>query len=261
MELSIIILSYRMKRLVRNCLRALEEANIEIPHEIIVVDNDSNDGIKEMLSEDFPKVKFLQSNSNLGMGGGNNLGIRQAMGDNVLILNPDIYITKEAVYKMIEYLGKHKKVGLIGPKLLNPDKSLQHTCYRWHKFWIPLYRRTAIGRFDWAKREIDHFLMKDFDHNSIKEVDWIQGSCIMLPREVIEKNGSFDESFFMYFEDTDLCRRLWKAGHSVVYHGEVAVVHMHMRMSSGGFTGIFFNKLMRVHIKSWLRYMWKHRGN
>jgi N-acetylglucosaminyl-diphospho-decaprenol L-rhamnosyltransferase len=259
MDLSIIILSYKMKRLVRNCLNFLNETDLNLSYEIIVVDNDSNDGIEEMLKADFPNVKFVKSEQNFGMGGGNNLGYKNSTGENILILNPDIYISAEAILKMYNYLQNHKKVGLIGPRLLNPDKSLQYTCYRWHKFFTPLYRRTFLGKLNKYKKQIDEFLMKDFDHQLIKEVDWIQGSCIMLPREVIDKVGFFDESFFMYFEDTDLCRRLWLAGYSVLYYGETSVIHMHMKMSSGGLLNILTNKLTRIHILSWLRYMWKHR--
>lgn len=259
MELSIVILSYKMKRLVRNCLRYLQENSPDLNFEIIVVDNDSRDGIEEMLKNEFPAVRFLQTGANLGMGGGNNFGIRRALGEYILILNPDIYITGQSIVKMLNYLKNHKRAGLVAPKLLNPDHSLQYTCYRWHDTLTPLYRRTFLQKIPAISQKINKFLMTDFDHEGVREVDWVQGSCFMSPAKILSEVGMFDERFFMYFEDTDLCRRIWGAGYSVVYLGDTSVLHMHMRMSGGGISQIFTNKLTRSHIKSWWQYLSKYR--
>lgn len=259
MELSIVILSYKMKRLVRNCLRYLQENPPDLNFEIIVVDNNSGDDLEQLIKTDFPSVKFIQTGKNSGMGAGNNAGIKVARGEYILILNPDIYITGDSIKAMLQYLKNHQKIGLIAPKLLNPDHSLQYTCYRWHETLTPLYRRTGLQKIPFIKKKIDKFLMLDYDHQGIKDVDWVQGSCMMLPARIFKEVGLFDESFFMYFEDTDLCRRIWLAGYKVVYLGEVAVIHMHMRMSGGGLWQIFTNKLTRSHIKSWGRYLWKYR--
>jgi len=259
MEISIVILSYKMKRLVKNCIKTIQESCINVPYEIIVVDNDSGDGIKAYLTEHYPDIPVYISDKNLGMGGGNNIGIKKARGKYILIMNPDIFVFPDSIENMYNYIKGQRSVGLVSPRLLNPDKSLQHTCYRWHKPLTPLYRRTALGKLSIAQKQIDHFLMKDFDHQAVKEVPWCQGSCIMVPKEVFDQVGLFDEDFFMYFEDTDLCRRIWHAGYKVVYHGSTQVIHMHMRMSRGGVLKVITNRLTREHIKSWIKYSLKHR--
>jgi GT2 family glycosyltransferase len=260
MEISIVILSYKMKGLVKNCINSIFESKIDVPYEIIVVDNDSQDGVGQMLSEKFPQVKFIQSGCNLGMGGGNNLGIKVAEGRYVLVMNPDIFVFHDSIQKLYDHIKDRSDVGLVAPRLLNPDKTLQHTCYRWHDFWIPIYRRTFIGKFKFAEKALERFLMLEWDHATTREVDWIQGSCLLIPKKVFDKVGVFDEDFFMYFEDTDLCRRINKGGYKIVYLADSEVIHLHRRQSAdGGRWKVVFNKLTRIHVRSWLKYMWKWR--
>ncbi|MBI5076990.1 glycosyltransferase family 2 protein [Candidatus Falkowbacteria bacterium] len=260
MELSVIILNYKMRGLVKNCVKAILESNLNVPYEIIVVDNNSKDGLEEFLKEKFPSVRFIQTGKNLGMGAGNNAGIRAAQGEHIAILNPDIFVFPDSLTKLLEYLKANPDVGLVAPKLLNPDRGLQYTCYRWHKFWTPLFRRTALARLWFAKKELARFLMNDWQHETTREVDWIQGSCWLLPKKVFDEIGFFDERFFMYFEDTDFCRRVHQAGKKIVYLAEAAVIHLHRRQSAdGGLGNILTNRLTRIHIKSWLKYMLKWR--
>ena len=257
MELSIIIVNYKMKGLVKNCIKSVLESNFNLPYEIIVVDNASNDGIATLMKEKFPQVKFITSQKNIGMGGGNNIGIKQSTGKYVLILNPDIHVFPDSIQKLHDYIKERDEIGLISPKLLNPDRSLQHTCYRWHNLLTPIYRRTFFSKFKFAKRDISRFIMEDWDHLDTLEVDWIQGSCLLIPKHVLDKAGLFDEQYFMYFEDTDLCRRINKAGYKNSYHPHSEVIHFHRRQSADG--NILFNKMTRTHIISWLKYMrkWK----
>lgn len=249
-----------MKRLVKNCIRSIKESEITVPYEIIVVDNNSQDGIVPYLKEYYPDILVRVAEKNLGMGGGNNIGIRAARGKYILVMNPDIFVYRNSVQRMYEYLKGAYKVGLVSPRLLNPDRSLQYTSYRWHKALTPLYRRTALGTLPYVKKQMDHFLMKDFDHKETRAVDWVQGSCFMVPRAVYDHVGLFDERFFMYFEDTDLCRRMWQAGYKVMYYADAEVIHMHMRSSRGGLIKVLTNKLTREHIKSWIKYTLKHRS-
>lgn len=249
-----------MKGLVKNCIKTIFESEFNQPYEIIVVDNDSGDGIEQMLRERFSAVRFIQTGANLGMGAGNNAGIRAARGKYILILNPDIFVFKDSLQKLYDFFREHEEVGLVAPRLLNPDKTLQYTCYRWHKFFTPVLRRTFLGRLSFAKKELDRFLMRDWDHATTREVDWIQGSCFLIPKKVFDKAGLFDDRFFMYFEDTDLCRRIKNAGYKNVYLAEAEVIHLHRRQSAdAGGVKALFNRLTRIHIASWLKYMWKWR--
>jgi GT2 family glycosyltransferase len=258
MHLSIVILNYKRAGLVKNCLKSVLEYAPSCEHEVIVVDNGSDDGLEKLIKEKFPDVKFLQTGNNLGMGGGNNHGMRSAQGEYVLVVNPDIFFFNNSIDSLLEFIGDKDDVGLLSPQLLNPDRSLQHTCYRWHNFWTPIFRRTFLGKTRIGKRDLHRFLMLDWDHHTVQEVDWIQGSCFLVPKKVLDQVGHFDEQFFMYFEDTDLCRRIKKAGYKNIYHAHTQVVHLHRRESAeGGALKFVFNKLTRVHIVSWIKYMWK----
>ena len=193
------------------------------------------------------------------MGAGNNLGIREAQGKYILILNPDIYILDKAIDNLYNFIKVNPQIGLVAPKLLNPDRTLQPTCYRWYGALTPLYRRTIFGKLPRGKKDLQRFLMTDYDHRTPREVDWCQGSCFMVPKKVFAEVGVFDENYFMYFEDTDLCRRIWRAGYKVFYLATTSVVHMHMKMSQGGLMKIFSNKLIRAHIRSWFLFLKKYR--
>ncbi|MFH1822619.1 MAG: glycosyltransferase family 2 protein, partial [Patescibacteria group bacterium] len=227
--------------------------------EIIVVDNNSRDDIKIILANTFPKVKIISSEKNLGMGTGNNLGIREARGEVLLILNPDTIIKNNSIKILFNYLTNNQTVGIVAPKLIYPDSKLQISCFREWKFFTPFLRRTFLGKL--TKKHLNNFLMNDFDHNTIKEVDWIMGSCFLIKKEIMEKVGLFDERFFMYFEDSDLCRRVRNAKSQVIYNPEAIIIHDHARESAAKpwYLAPFIDRLAREHIKSWIRYFikWK----
>ena len=258
MDLSIIVVNYNSREKTLNCLKSIFESDLAgIDFEVILVDNNSKENIETEVNDLYPQVKIIKSEKNLGMGGGNNLGIKEAAGKYVLILNPDTMPKPDAIRKMYNYLEANEKVGIAGPKLLYPDGQLQYSCFRGWKFLTPLFRRTFLGRI--AKKHLDNFLMRDFDHNSAREVDWLMGSCLMIRESILDKIGFFDERFFMYFEDTDLCRRVRQAGQQVIYFPEAIVIHDHVRASAKKpwYLAPFLNKLSRTHIASWIKYFLK----
>ncbi|MDD4333248.1 MAG: glycosyltransferase family 2 protein [Patescibacteria group bacterium] len=256
MNLSIIINNYNSKEKTLRCLSSIKNSDLPgLTRETIVVDNASFDGIAEELKIKFPEVKFIQSEKNLGMGGGNNLGIAKANGEFILILNPDIILERDSIKNLYHFLKNRSEIGLAAPKLLNPDGSLQYSCFREYKFFTPIFRRTFLGKY--AQKHLNNFLMLDFSHNEPREVDWVMGSCILFKKEILSKiGGGFDRRYFMYFEDTDLCRRIRKNNLKVVYYPQSQVVHDHARESAkhNWFVAIFTNKLAREHIKSFIKY-------
>ena len=262
MELSIIIVNYKSKAKLINCLESINHADTSgLAYEIIVVDNASGDDLNDLVTL-FPNTKLIDSQKNLGMGGGNNLGIETASAPYVLVLNPDTIIKDQALTILLNYLKNDPSVGLVGPKLLYPDETLQYSCARFPLFFMPLLRRTFLGQYFKTARE--SFTMHDFDHNSITPVDWLMGSCLMFKKEIILANGKifkprFDERYFMYFEDTDLARQFWTKGLKVVYNPEAVVLHDHQRDSAKypWYQAIFRDKLARRHINSWLKYFVK----
>ncbi len=261
MDLSIIILNYKAKGLVKQCLKGIKLLNLALNYEIIVVDNHSGDSCVEMIKQYFPHVKLIESDKNRGFAAGNNLGLKEAQGKYVMILNPDITILEGAIEKMHEFMETNESVGVCGPKLINPDGTVQMSCYHFPKFMVPIYRRTFLGNLPWAKKNLHHYLMKDWDHNANREVDWLLGACLLVRRLAIDQVGLMDERFFLYFEDVDWCRRFWQAGFKVYYLAEAEMVHYHQRLSAEnpGLRGLF-SDTTRIHIASWIKYFAKHLG-
>ncbi|MBI4133081.1 glycosyltransferase family 2 protein [Candidatus Uhrbacteria bacterium] len=260
MDLSIILLNYKSRGLLRQCLRGILRAPPHATYEIIVVDNASGDGTPAMVAREFPDVRCIASSVNTGFGPGNNIGIRASRGRYVLVMNPDVVVLGDALEELVSYMDLHPDIGICGPQLVNPDGSIQYSCYRFPTPMIPMYRRTPLGNFAFARRAVGDYLMRDWDHRDEREVDWLLGACIVLRRSMLDAIGLFDEQFFLYFEDTDLCRRAWEAGHRVVYNPSVHLVHYHKRESAGSFMQIFTNKVTRVHIASGIKYFQKYWG-
>ena len=260
MDLSVIILNYKTKNLLKECLRGIRIATPKLALEVIVVDNASGDGSPEMVLADFPEVRIIRSKKNLGYAGGNNLGLKAASGRYVMIMNPDILVWPGSIEALVTYMDAHQDVGLVGPKLTNPDGTTQQSCYRFHTPMIPLYRRTIAGRLPHARRALAEFLMEDFDHASPREVDWLLGGALIARREAAAGVGPLDESFFLYFDDTDWCRRFWEKGWKVVYCPDSVMVHFHQRASKGGVTELFRNPVARIHVRSAVTYFRKYQG-
>ncbi len=259
MDISIVILNYKSKGFTLNCIKSIKEADFGIlKYEIIVVDNNSDDAIGEILSWQYPEIKFIQNKDNLGMGGGNNIGIRQAVGNYVVIMNPDTIAFKDTFQILYDYMEANKDVGVVGPRQYNPDKTIQDSCYRWFNFLTPVFRRTPLGKISWGKKDNDRVLMKDFKHDKIIKVDWLLGSFLFCRHEALKQVGSFDERYFMYFEDTDLSRRFWQKNWKVVYDPEAKIIHNHSRKSAEtSWYLALSNPASRHHIVSWLKYFKK----
>ena len=262
MDLSIVIVNYKSKKKLETCLDSIFKAGIkDLSFEIILVENNSAEDLSDLVKLN-SNVKLIVSEKNLGMGGGNNLGIKTAQGEYILVLNPDTVIKDEAINVLLSYLKNNPGVGLVGPKLLNTDNSLQYSCSRFPKFYMPILRRTFLGKYFEVDR--DNFQMREFDHNSIKTVDWMLGSALMFKKELTLVNGKiweprFDERYFMYFEDTDLNRNFWSHGFKVVYNPRAVLIHDHARQSAKypWYTAVFLDPLARHHIASWIKYFLK----
>jgi len=259
MDISIIILNYKSKGFVMNCIKSIKEADFAgLKYEIIVVDNHSQDSIGEILTWQYPDIKFIQNEKNLGMGSGNNVGMRYAQGKYIAIMNPDTLAFKDTFKELYDFMQANPEVGVAGPLQYNPDKTIQNSCYRWYGLLTPIYRRTPLGKFRFAQKDLARFLMKDFDHKSAREVNWLLGSFLFCRAKALEQTGLFDERFFLYFEDTDLCRRFWQKGWHVVYYPQAKIIHNHIRQSAQDpWYKFLWNKATRQHIISWLRYLRK----
>jgi GT2 family glycosyltransferase len=227
----------------------------------LVIDNDSSDQSIKSLKDKFFEIKLIEAPVNLGFSGGNNLGLAKAQGKYILIVNPDILILSPAVEIMYQFMENHPQAGIVAPKLLNPDSSLQYSSSRWPDWRLPIYRRTFLGQTKSGKKWTDYYLMKDWDHRTDKKVDWLYGACLLVRKQAIKEVGLLDERYFMYMEDLDWCRRFWSKSWEVWYLATAEVIHYHQRESALG-VGLkgLFKKSGRVHLLSWLKYYLKWRG-
>ncbi|MFA6474623.1 MAG: glycosyltransferase family 2 protein [Patescibacteria group bacterium] len=259
-KLSFIILNYKTKHLLRLAVKNLLSLNLTVPSEIIVVDNASGDGSVAMMQKYYPKIKLIASPTNTGHAKGNNLGIKEAKGDYIVIMNSDvIFLNPADLSKLCQYLDDHPDIALLGPKLTNGDGSIQSSCFRPYSKLTPLYRRTPLGKLAFAKQDLANHLMVDFDHQSVREVDWLLGAVLVARKSVLDTVGALQEDFFLYFADFELCDRIRAHGYKVIYYPDVSIVHYHRRESAqhsfwGGF-GSLLNYTTRIHIKDWLTYL------
>lgn len=265
-DIAIILVNYRMTEDIRQLLTSLKEDSVgsQLEVKVAVVDNTPEEGAWLMLKNNFPEVKYLPQDRNFGFGRAQNIGLQSVEAKYYFILNPDtIFPSGEKVLeRLYDFMEKHPKIGMIGPKLLNSDSSLQYSCYRFPSFWMPLYRRSSLGLKPRHKKKVEKYLMKDFDHKKTQPVDWLMGSAMVVRGEALKQVGLFDERFWMYFEDCDLCQRFWEAHWPVYYVHDIKIKHHHGKGSAkvpGLFRSIIKNPLTRVHIFSWLKYMWKWR--
>ena len=267
MKISIIINHHQTLEVLQLCLKSLLKNLPEnIESEIIVTDSETQEETEEIMREFFPQIIFITSEKNIGFGKSVNRALEKAQGEYILIINADIVIDKkETIEKMIDYLKNNPEIGIIGPNLLNINNTRQVSCFRFYTPAVIACRRTFLGKTKWGKKVLSHFLMDDvFKKNNLEKdkpisVDWLMGSALLVKKEAIEKVGYFDERFFMYLEDTDWCRRFWKAGYKVVYFPQVQMYHYHIQASKkkGGVFDLFFSKYTRIHLSSAIKYFLK----
>ncbi len=260
MKLSIVILNYKSAGLVRQCVRGIYQAKPSFEFEVIVVDNASGDDLLTWLANNHPKVKRIALESNKGYAAGNNAGIKQSTGDYVLILNPDITVLPGQLEEFIRFMDNHPTCGLAGPRLVNPDGSLQYSAYKFPSFWLPIFRRTILGNIPALANWLKDYQMMSWDHKDSREVDWLLGACLLVRRQALTEVGLMDERYFLYVEDTDWCRRFWLKKWQVWYVAEVELVHFHERLSAQKpLLAAVFSKITWIHITSWFKYFRKWR--
>ncbi|PJE57663.1 MAG: hypothetical protein COU82_00700 [Candidatus Portnoybacteria bacterium CG10_big_fil_rev_8_21_14_0_10_38_18] len=261
-KLSIIITNYKTPELLDLCLKATKETVSNLEYEIIVADSESEEKNQGFLKERYPEVKFISFKKIVGYSKTINTGIKNAGGEYILILNADIIVLDNAIFEMIKFMEKNPDVGIVGPQLLDFTNNIQASCFANPSLKAIIARRTFLGKTKWGKEVLNKFTINDRDKSCTKEVDWVQGSAIMVRKDAIDKVGLFDERFFMYFEDADWCRRFRQNGYKVIYYPESKMAHYYHRSSKkwGGILDIFLNKYTRLHIISALKYFSKYHA-
>lgn len=259
-KVALTIVNYNTKDLLLYCLKKIYQAKINIPFQVIVLDNASKDAdlVEEEVISKYPMVEFIKQSKNYGYTKGVNICAKKSNSDYIFNINTDAFVDPGVVESMASYLDKNPSVGLIGPQLLNFDSSIQESSYHFLTPLIALYRRTPIGLLPFAQKALNHFRMLDWDHNSIKEVDWLLGAAYMFPKKVIEEIGYLDEDMFLYLSDTYFAWQVWEAGYKVVYYPKVKIYHYHRRTSNSGFVlDLLFKKVYWIHIQDGIKFFIK----
>lgn len=226
MDLSTILVNYKSRGPLLECLASLAPDLRDLQAEVIVVDNDSRDGTVEELRARHPDVTVIANPENVGFARAVNQGLATARGARLLLINPDCVVRPGAVPTLIQFLDRHARTGIAAPRILNPDGSAEFSARAFPDHMTFLFNRySLLTRLFPGNRFSRRYLMTDWDHASVRDVDWVSGACMMVRREALDRVGPMDEAFFMFNEDVDWCRRMNQAGWSVSYVPDAVVVH------------------------------------
>lgn len=262
-QVSIVIVSFNTRDLLRECLLSLEQESAGLQREVFVVDNNSRDCSAEMVETEFPAVKLIRSSVNLGFAAANNAAFAQCAGKYIVLLNSDAFLKPQALHKAVAYMDADPTIGLGGARLVSRDGAWQPSARLFpslvNEFLIisglsgKYPHSRFFGRFDrtWA------------DENVPADVDWVPGAFSIFPRQLLHTIGYFDENFFLYYEEVDLCRRIKAKGYRVRYWPDVVVIHLGGE-SSKTVTNVAFSKsgsqLALWRMRAGMLYYRKHHG-
>jgi GT2 family glycosyltransferase len=226
MKLSIVILCWNDLKVIGDCLQSIYAGTRSTEFEVIVSDNGSTDGSVEYVRTNFPQVHLLENRQNLRFAKGNNVGIRASRGEYVLILNPDTIVHDGALDKMVAFADKHPEAGASGCQVVNIDGSYQE-----HVRPLPTIRSEwmstlRLGKLAYLSDWFNPGIYVGWKGEGERAVGWLAGCFVLVKGELLKSLGGFDEQFFYYYEDTDLCRRIWAAGHKVLYTSDFAITHL-----------------------------------
>lgn len=239
---SIVIVNWKTPKLLARCLDSIKLDPNYDQLEIIVVDNNSGDESVDMVKSDYPHVRLIANTTNAGFSKGCNQAIEIANGRHVLLLNPDAVVVEDAISTMAKYLDDHAEVGAVGPKVLNPDGTLQLACRRaFPSVSASFFRLTYLSNLFPKHPAVARYNMTFADPNEFLDVDALSGSCMMVKSEVIKKIGLLDEDIFMYGEDIDWCWRVKEAGYKVMYIPSASIYHIHGASSRKRVVGTTIN--------------------
>jgi len=245
-EVSITIITWNSRQLLQDCLESIYAGTRKVDFEVIVVDNGSRDDTVEMLRQCFPKVRLIENAANRGVAPARNQALRIARGDFVLILDADTRVMPGAIDDLAAFARSAPDAGIVGAKMINPDGVLQLTCRRFPTIFTPLLRRLQFIPLFRNSRTLRDQVMADWDHNSIREVDYVIGACQLIRREVIAEVGFLDENIFYGPEDVDYCLRAQSHGWKVYYYPNATIMHYERRITRNFFRAISWKHLWAV---------------
>lgn len=253
MDLSICIVNWNTKELLRECLKSIETTRGDLALEVIVVDNASADGSAEMVADCFPATSLIANGENRYYAAANNQALRASTAPLRLLLNPDIEVHPGALRALVDWMDSRPRVAAVAPRLLYPDGGRQHSCRSFPDPDIVIYEALGLSRLFPSSRVFGKYKMTWWDCEESRPVDQPMASALMLRQEALDEVGLFDERFRMFFNDVDLCRRLWDAGWEVWFTADATMTHHH-----GGATRLVRGEMIAESGRSFLAYYEKH---
>ena len=255
-QVSIITIGMNHLRYLQALLPSLYgEGRPRVTFEMIYVDNCSTDGSLEYVRDNYPEVTIIKNREPYGFAENNNRGAFASTGKYIAIINPDIVLQKGAIDELFTYAEAHPEAGILVPRLLNPDGTNQYAVRRFVTLKALWGRALSKGNDSADRKDVNDYLCKDMDVDKVQAVDWSIGAALFIPRLFYAELSGFDQDYFLYMEDEDLCLRSWKNGRPVMYIPTAMMVHNHLRASSK------IGKKMFIHISSLLTFFRKHGIN
>ena len=254
-ELSVSVIAYRTPVLLKRCLEALEAERSSVGMDVTVIDNASGDGSADMVADQFPWVRIIRNRQNVGFGAAHNQALRHATGRYWLVLNSDAAPRPGALRVLVDFLQANPRVAVAGPRLRYPDGTVQPSRRRFPTVATLFVESTQIQRFIPRNPVLQRYYLADRSDDEPQDVDWLVGACLCVRAAAAAEVGLFDESFFMYSEELDWCRRFRAAGWRVAYVPSAEVVHL-----EGGSSRLDLVARDRMFQASKLRYAAKWHG-
>jgi len=254
--ISFVLIEYKCIAEIRACVASIRTACLNIEHEIVVSSNSVYPEEKQgELEEQFPEVRWQFNHTNLGFAGGMNAGIERTSYDVVVITNPDVMIAENGIRQAYDYILSHERVGLLGPKIVDAQGSVQDSC---RKFMGPFELLSRVWQRIFRKRDV--LIDSRFDYSQIQPVDWVIGAFMMIKRGALDDVGLLDADYFLYVEDMDWCKRFWDHGWEVTYFPPLEVTYKGDRKSiSALISGNLFNRYSILHMRSYFRFLAKNK--
>jgi N-acetylglucosaminyl-diphospho-decaprenol L-rhamnosyltransferase len=245
-DVSTIVVTYNALPWVERCLDSVRG------EETVVVDNGSTDGTVDVVRELFPEATVLEQD-NRGLAAGWNAGMAAATGRYFLILNADAWLTEGSLRRLVAFADEHPEAAIVGPRLLNPDGTLQRSVRGFPTLWRLATEYFFLRKLAPRSRALNAFYGAGFEHDAVREADFVMGACMLVRREAVEQVGPLDDAFFLFSEETDWAYRFRRAGWKVLFFPGAECVHVG-GASHGG-------RLFRENVRGHLRFLSKHRGD
>ena len=223
-DISTIIITWNSQEFIKECLDSIFSQK-GVSFEVLVVDNNSSDKTCKIIKKDFPQVNLICNQKNLGYAKANNQALRLTNGEFILFLNPDTKLYSDTLNKMLDSMQENKDIAVLGPQLLNLDKTIQPSCREFPKYSTLIWEFTGLSRLFPKSKIFGAWRMGYFHHQKIREVDQPMGSAFLVRKEVLDKLGFLDEDFPIFFNDVDLCYRIKKAGKKIIFYPEAKIFH------------------------------------